>query len=222
MKFFKEERGIYSVQPSAETAEDLNQDDILRFSANISNNPHDFFESKLFLEGDIQKQTAANAAWVPVEDADNVTLELSGFYKMFKEMSLKFSNDSEIEKVTHLGEVATINQFIMNEYDYPNTRSVKKVSDFFSLSNSIQPNHSCKAWAHTHTFIRNCEKFQADCVSHSFSVKCLLKSHNTSLAILYFQENFIVMTEQIGRRYCITFCQKLGNTQIETIRKICC
>ena len=36
-------------------------------------------------------------------------------------MSLKFSNDSEIEKVTYLGEVATINQFIMNEYDYPNT-----------------------------------------------------------------------------------------------------
>ena len=40
---------------------------------------------------------------------------------MFKEMSLKFSiqNDSEIEKVTHPGEVATINQFILN--DYPNT-----------------------------------------------------------------------------------------------------
>ena len=60
VKFFKEERGIYSVQPSAETAEDLNQDDILHFSASISNNPHDFFDSKLFLEGDIQKQTAAN------------------------------------------------------------------------------------------------------------------------------------------------------------------
>ena len=101
VKFFKKERGIHSVQPSAETAEDLNQDDILRFSASISNNPHDFFESKLFLEGDIQKQTAANADWLPVEDADNVTLELSGFYKMFK-MSLKFSNDSEIEKVTTL------------------------------------------------------------------------------------------------------------------------
>ena len=56
MKFFKEERGIHSVQPNAETAEDLNQDDILRFSANISNNPHDFSESKLFLEGDIQKK----------------------------------------------------------------------------------------------------------------------------------------------------------------------
>ena len=75
----------------------------------------------MFLEGDIQKQTAANAAWVPVEDVDNVTLELSGFYKMFKEMSLKFSNDLEIEKVTHPGEVAMINQFMMNEYDYPNT-----------------------------------------------------------------------------------------------------
>ena len=40
---------------------------------------------------------------------------------MFKEMTLKFSNDSEIEKGTHPGEVATINQFIMNEYDYTNT-----------------------------------------------------------------------------------------------------
>ena len=46
VKILKEERGIHSVQPSAETAEHLNQDDILRFSANISNNPHDFFESK--------------------------------------------------------------------------------------------------------------------------------------------------------------------------------
>ena len=100
------------------------------------------------------------------------------------------------------------------------TRSVQKVSDFFSLSNCVQSNHSCKAWAHTHTFMRNCEKFQADCASHSFSVKCLLRSHNTSLAILYFQETFTIMTEQIGQRYCIKFCQKLGDTQIETIRKI--
>ena len=68
--------------------------------------------------------------------------------------------------------------------------------------------------------MRNCEKFQADCASHSSSVKCLLRSHNTSLAILYFQENFIVMTEQIGQRYCIRLCQKLGDTQIETLRKI--
>ena len=52
---------------------------------------------------------------VAVEDADNKTLDLSVFYKMFKEMTLKFSIDSEIEKVTHLGEVATINQFIMNK-----------------------------------------------------------------------------------------------------------
>ena len=36
-------------------------------------------------------------------------------------MTLKFSIDSEIEKVTHLGEVATINQFILNEYDYTDT-----------------------------------------------------------------------------------------------------
>ena len=73
---FLKKRGIHSVQLSAETAEDLNQDDILHFSANISNNPHDFFESKLLL-GDIQKQTADNAAWVAVEEADNITLEVS-------------------------------------------------------------------------------------------------------------------------------------------------
>ena len=48
VKFHKEERGFLSVQSSAETAEDLNQDDTLHFSANISNNSHDFFESKLF------------------------------------------------------------------------------------------------------------------------------------------------------------------------------
>ena len=43
LNIFIEERGIHSVQLSAETAKDLNQDDVLHFSANISNNPHDFF-----------------------------------------------------------------------------------------------------------------------------------------------------------------------------------
>ena len=38
---FHKERGIHSVQLSSETAEDLNQDDILQFNANLSNNPHD-------------------------------------------------------------------------------------------------------------------------------------------------------------------------------------
>jgi hypothetical protein len=28
------------------------------------------------------------------------------------------------------------------------------------------------------------------------------------------------MTEQIEQRYCIKFCQKLGDTQVETIRKV--
>jgi hypothetical protein len=28
------------------------------------------------------------------------------------------------------------------------------------------------------------------------------------------------MTEQHVQRYCIKFCQKLGDTQVETIRKI--
>ena len=40
---------------------------------------------------------------------------------------------------------------------------------------------------------------------------------NPSLAIFYFQKNFIVLAQQ---RYCIKFFQKLGNTHIETIRKI--
>ena len=55
--------------------EDLNQDqdDVLRFLANISNNPHDFFESKLFF-GDIQKKSnVQNAAWEALADADNLT-----------------------------------------------------------------------------------------------------------------------------------------------------
>jgi hypothetical protein len=28
------------------------------------------------------------------------------------------------------------------------------------------------------------------------------------------------MTERLGQRYCIKFCQKLGDSQVETIRKI--
>ena len=29
-----------------------------------------------------------------------------------------------------------------------------------------------------------------------------------------------IMTESIKQRYCIKFCQKLGNNQIETVQKI--
>ena len=121
MEFHKEERDFLSVQSSVETDKDLNQDDTLRFLANISNNPHDFFESKLLLEWNVEKQTVDNVAWVPLVDADNITLELSALYKVFNEITLRFSNDSELEKVTHPGEAATITQFIMNEYDYLNT-----------------------------------------------------------------------------------------------------
>ena len=32
--------------------------------------------------------------------------------------------------------------------------------------------------------------------------------------------NYCKMTERIEQRYCIKFCQKLGGTQVETIRKI--
>ena len=35
-----------------------------------------------------------------------------------------------------------------------------------------------------------------------------------------FSANFIPMTERIEQRYCIKFCQKLGDTQVETVRKI--
>ena len=64
VKFHKVERGIHSVQPSGETAENLNQDDIIQFTANLTNNPHDVFDSKLFLEGEIQKKgNAADAQW---------------------------------------------------------------------------------------------------------------------------------------------------------------
>ena len=35
-----------------------------------------------------------------------------------------------------------------------------------------------------------------------------------------FSGNFISMTERTEQRYCIKFCQKLGDTQVETIRKI--
>jgi hypothetical protein len=32
--------------------------------------------------------------------------------------------------------------------------------------------------------------------------------------------NYCKMTELLEQRYCVQFCQKLGNTQVETIRKI--
>ena len=63
------------------------------------------------MEENVEIITADNAVWEALADADNITLELSAFYKMFKEMTLRFSNDSELEKLTHSGEVATINQF---------------------------------------------------------------------------------------------------------------
>ena len=44
VKFYKEEISIHTVQPSSETAEDLNQDDILQFNANLSNNPHNLYD----------------------------------------------------------------------------------------------------------------------------------------------------------------------------------
>ena len=121
IKFYKEEEGLHSVQPSSETAENLNQDDILDFKANLNSNLYDIFDSYILLEGNIQKRATVgdNQNWVALGD-DNVTIEPCGFYKMFREMSLITSNDTEIEKVTHPGEVAMLNQFLMRGYDYVN------------------------------------------------------------------------------------------------------
>jgi len=44
-----------------------------------------------------------------------------------------------------------------------------------------------------------CESVYAACIALLFSAK---------------------MTERLGQRYCIKFCQKLGDSQVETIRKI--
>ena len=96
IKFYKEEQGFHSIQPSSETAENLNQDDILDFKANMNSNLYDIFDSYLSLEGNIQKRATAgdNQNWIALGD-DNVTIEFCGLYKMFHEMSLLASNDSE-------------------------------------------------------------------------------------------------------------------------------
>ena len=109
-----------TLQPSGETAENLNQDDILDFKANLNNNLHDVFDSFIFLEGKIQQKLTADQNWTDLTPANNITIEPCGFYKMFKEMKLLASNDVEIEKVNHPGEVAMINQFLMCDYNYVN------------------------------------------------------------------------------------------------------
>ena len=77
-------------------------------------------------------------------------------------------------------------------------RSVQKVSDFFSRSNSVQANHLFKAWVHTHAIMRNREKFQADWFSHSywfshsFSAKYLWRWSHMCLVIFYFRKILLV------------------------------
>jgi hypothetical protein len=51
-------------------------------------------------------------------------------------------------------------------------------------------------------------------VSHWQSVDCV------SVVNAHRIVNYCKMTEQLEQRYCIKFCQKLGDTQVETIRKI--
>ena len=85
IEFYKEEEGLHSIQPSSETAENLNQDDILDFKANLNSNLYDIFDSYLLLEGNLQKRATAgdNQNWIAL-GTDNVTIEPCGFYKMFR------------------------------------------------------------------------------------------------------------------------------------------
>ena len=69
--------------------------------------------------------------------------------------------------------------------------------------------------------MRNRETFRADSSFISFSVKHLVQAGGQCSSIfLFFNKFHFKMTERIEQRYCIKFCQKLGDTQIDTIRKI--
>ena len=68
--------------------------------------------------------------------------------------------------------------------------------------------------------MRHLEAFRADSSFISFSVKHLVQAVARVRRFFDFSANFILMTERIEQRYCIKFCLKLGDTQVETIRKI--
>lgn len=124
LKFYKEQRGFHSVQPSSETSENLNQDDIIRLEASLTNDSFDVFDSNLLMEGKLQKKltTEAETAWVDiVSTTDDITLELNGILRMFKEMVIYSNTDKIIERVSYPGEVSTINQFLMRDYDFTNS-----------------------------------------------------------------------------------------------------
>ena len=68
--------------------------------------------------------------------------------------------------------------------------------------------------------MHNLDAFQVDSSFISFSVKHLVQAGSTCSLIFDFSASFISITECIKKRYCIKFCQKLGDTQVETIQKI--
>ena len=108
------------------------------------------------------------------------------------------------------------------EFFKVNTRSVQKVSDFFLSQTAFNQITRAKRGRihilHSWAIVKS---FQADYASHSFFCKVFYWGRIIQAwRFCIFRKIFIVMTEQIGQRYCIKFCQKLGDTQIETIRKI--
>ena len=120
---YKESQSYHYVQPSSETAEDLNQDGNIDFICNLTSSKYDLFDSGLLIEGQFQQRltqgTAEEQTWKAV--TDNITLENNALLRIFKEMSLKSSADTEIEKVSHPGEVSNISQFTLKEYNYINS-----------------------------------------------------------------------------------------------------
>ena len=80
INYYQEYKGFNTVQVSAETAENLNIDDVLRFNATLTNDTFDVFASFLLLEGSLQKSADAGVTWTNILAADNITLELNGFF----------------------------------------------------------------------------------------------------------------------------------------------
>ena len=121
INIYKDEKGIYSVQPSGDTSENLNQDDVLDFQATLGNKQYDVFDSNLFFEGVLQQKvkTAADNTWAPI--TDNVTLESNAFTKLYNEIKLLDINGTEIDGTIMPGEVSSLNNFQMRDYNYPNT-----------------------------------------------------------------------------------------------------
>ena len=121
INYYQEYKGYNTVQASSETAENLNIDDVIKFNATLTNDAFDVFDSFLLLEGILQKSADAGVTWAALAGTDNIELELNGFLKLFKEMSIYSSTDRLIERVQYPGEVSTINQFLMRDNTYPDS-----------------------------------------------------------------------------------------------------